>query len=110
MNSRYIIFVIDAPNNRASAPEMAAIDEFNEQLQANKKWVMAAGIVGTESATVIDGRENINVVRQSSLINGPENYSGFWIIETDSDNDALEIAKAASKACNRRVELRPFLR
>lgn len=89
---------------------MAAIDEFNEQLQVSKKWVMAAGIVGTESATVIDGRENINVVPQSSLINGPENYSGFWIIEADSDSDALEISKAASKACNRRVELRPFLR
>jgi len=110
MSLRYVIFVIDRPNNPATKFEMAAIDVFNEHLQANKHWVMAAGIAGTESSTIIDNRENQNTVAPVSLIDGPENYSGFWIIETHSDEHALELAKEASRACNRRVELRPFLR
>ncbi|HUL78013.1 MAG TPA: YciI family protein, partial [Vicinamibacteria bacterium] len=35
--------------------------------------------------------------------------SGFWIIEARDLDEALELAAAGSKACNRRVEVRPFL-
>ena len=107
---KFVIFVIDKPQNRATNTEMAAIDEFNGLLQSNKYWVMAAGISGGESVHLIDNREKRNQVFPGSLISGAENYTGFWIIESDSDEHALELAKEASKACNRRVELRPFLR
>lgn len=107
---RYVIFVIDTPDNRANSDEISEINTFNEHLQANKQWVMAAGIAGSQSAAIIDNRENYNDVRSGSLMIGPENYSGFWIVECKSDEEALELAKEASRACNRRVELRPFLR
>jgi hypothetical protein len=35
--------------------------------------------------------------------------SGFWIIEAPGLDVALKLAAAGSKACNRRVEVRPFL-
>ena len=110
MSLRYVIFVIDSPDNRANSDEMSEINTFNEHLQANKQWVMAAGIAGSKSASIIDNRENQNDVTSGSLMIGPENYSGFWIVECESDEQALELAKEASRACNRRVELRPFLR
>ena len=34
---------------------------------------------------------------------------GFWIIEAPDLDVALELATGGSKACNRRVEVRPFL-
>jgi hypothetical protein len=107
---KFVIFVIDKPRNRATDTEMAAIDEFNGLLEANKYWVMAAGISGGESVHLIDNREKRDQVLPGSLIGEAENYTGFWIIESDSDEHALELAKEASRACNRRVELRPFLR
>lgn len=110
MSLRYVIFVIDTPGNRGTVNEMVAIADFNEHLQANQQWVMAAGIAGSQSAAIIDNRVNHNDVTSGSLMIGPENYSGFWIIECESDEQALELAKEASRACNRRVELRPFLR
>ena len=54
---RFIIFVIDDQTEKASGIEMAAIDAFNEMLEANGHWMTAAD----------------------------------------------------SKACNRKVELRPYL-
>lgn len=110
MSSRYVFFVIDSPDNRANSEEMRAINTFNEHLQANQQWVMAAGIAGSELASIIDNRANHINVRSGSLMSGPENYSGLWIVECGSDEEALELAKEASRACNRRVELRPFLR
>ncbi|HEU5110736.1 MAG TPA: YciI family protein, partial [Micromonosporaceae bacterium] len=38
-----------------------------------------------------------------------EQMGGFWIIEAADLDVALRIAAEASRHCNRRLELRPFL-
>ena len=43
------------------------------------------------------------------LFDAKENFSGFWLIEAANVDVAKELAFAGSKACNRRVELRPLL-
>jgi len=107
---RYIIFVIDGPGNPANADEMKHIDAFNEKLQNNSHWVMAAGIQQASGATLIDNRNNKNQISTGSLFTTPESYSGFWIIEAESDAQAKELAMEGSLACNRKVELRAYLR
>jgi hypothetical protein len=107
---RYIIFVIDGPNNPANADEMSHIDAFNEKLQSNGNWITAAGIRPSSAATLIDNRANKGEVTSGSLFDAPEFYSGFWLIEADSDEAAHQLALEGSLACNRKVELRPYIR
>ena len=107
---RYIIFVIDSPGNAANSDEMKAIDAFNEKLQTNGNWITAAGINGASNSFIIDNREGCGDKVQGSLVTGIENYSGFWIIEAQSDEVALQLAHEGSLACKRKVELRPYLR
>lgn len=107
---RYLILVIDDSSNSGTPEEAAAIDEYNERLRRNGHWVMAAGIGGPSTATLIDNRAGAMVASDSSLFNEPEFYSGFWVIEVPDQETARELALAGSRACNRRVELRPFLR
>jgi hypothetical protein len=52
---------------------------------------------------------NSKEVLSGSLFSAPEYYSGFWIIETKSEEEAGKLALAGSRACNRRVELRPYI-
>ncbi len=106
---RFVIYVIDSATGTGGPNEMAAIDTFNDQLRANGNWITAAGIGAPETAKLIDNRSGACVVNQGSLFDAEEFYSGFWLIETDSEAQALELALAGSKACNRRVELRPYL-
>jgi hypothetical protein len=42
------------------------------------------------------------------LFEAKENFSGLWIIDVADAETAEKLAFAASKACNRKVELRPF--
>jgi hypothetical protein len=107
---RFIIFVIDGPNNPASADEMQKIDAFNEKLQNNGHWITAAGIQPGSTATLIDNRDNKGEVKSGSLFDSPEYFSGFWIIEADSPELANELAMEGSLCCNRKVELRPYIR
>jgi len=106
---RFIIFVIDGPNNPANPNEIEAIDAFNERLQREGHWVTAAGIAGPVRALLIDNRNSKQEVREGSLFNAPEYYSGFWLIEASTDEQARDLALAGSLACNRKVELRPYL-
>ena len=107
---RFLLFVLDIPNNQATPEEMSQINQFNEKLQHDGNWITAAGIAGFNDAIIIDNRADNFSKENKSLIDGPENYTGFWIIEADSQSHALELAKAASRACNRRIEIRPYLR
>lgn len=106
---RFIIFVIDDKSASGSASEMAAIDAFNEKLEANGNWIYAAGIGQPSDATLIDNRNDMGEYAAGSVFTAENNYTGFWLIKADSHEEALALAAAGSKACNRQVELRPFL-
>lgn len=103
------MFVIDDRSKSGTGQEMAAIDEFNDFLQANNHWVMAAGLGSPETSFLFDNREAAGLVSEGSFFDSPDFYSGFWIIEAGSLDTAKQLAAQGSRACNRRVELRPFL-
>ncbi len=106
---RFIIFVIDDTSSSATGNEMAAIDAFNNRLSAGNHLLLAAGIAEPSRATLIDNRAGAGIETQGSLFTAPEHYSGFWIINAESAAQATAFAREGSAACNRKVELRPFL-
>jgi hypothetical protein len=67
------------------------------------------GIQAGSAATVIDNRDGKGQITTGSLFNEPQFYSGFWLIHANDDFQALDLATQASRACNRRVELRPYI-
>ena len=104
---KYIFFVIDTESNSGNQQEMIQIDAFNEKLESENKLVFAAGIGSSKTATTIDNRAGKDQVIKDSL-NSDEFYSGFWIIQAEP-KEIEDLARQASLACNRRVEIRPFL-
>lgn len=105
---KFLISVIDDLANSGTPDEMVEIDKFNDELRANGQWVFAWGLQAPKSATVIDNREGANLSTGKPLFDAKENFSGLWIIEVADATTAERLAFAASKACNRKVELRPF--
>jgi hypothetical protein len=112
---QYLVSVIDDgqalaadSNSSATASEMAAIDVFNDRLRAEGHWVYANGLAAPESATVIDNRGEEAVFTDGPFVETKEFLAGFWIIEAANLDVALKLAADGSKACNRKVELRPF--
>lgn len=106
---KFLINVIDSENGSATGEEMDAINSFNESLRANGHWILAAGIAGPKHSVVIDNRRGAHIVKHEPLVTTDEHVSGFWIIEAANIEQAQELALGASLACNRKVEMRPFL-
>jgi len=105
---QYLVSVIHDSSDLATADEMAAIDVFNEGLQAQGYWVFAGGLAAPGTATVIDNRGGTPVFTDGPFLESKEYIVGFWIIEAADLDVALKLAAEGSKACNRKVEVRPF--
>ena len=106
---QYLVSVINDTTDLATPDEMAAIDVFNDRLQAEGYWVFAAGLGAPSTATVIDNRGAEALFTDGPFVESKEFLIGFWIIEAPDLDVALKLAAAGSKACNRKVEVRPFL-
>jgi hypothetical protein len=106
---QYLVSVITDHPGRATEQEDAAIDVFNDRLKAEGYWVFAGGLGGPDTATVIDNRGARTLVTDGPFLESKEFLIGFWIIEAPDLDVALELAAEGSRACNRKIEVRPFL-
>ncbi|MFC4120670.1 YciI family protein [Nonomuraea zeae] len=105
---QYMVSVIFDQPGLATPDEQAAIDVFNDRLQAEGHWVFAGGLASPDSATVIDNRSGEAMLTDGPFLESKEFLAGFWIIEAADLDVALKLAAAGSRACNRKVEVRPF--
>ncbi|PUE36199.1 YciI family protein [Limnohabitans sp. Hippo4] len=109
MLKKFIIFVIDDLSGSGTPEEMVAIVAFNDYLRDKGHWIFAGGLTAPVHANVIDNRNDSNFTTGKPLFDTKENYSGFWLIQANDDETAKRLAFEGSKACHRRVELRPLL-
>lgn len=103
---RFLIAVIDSKTGTATGDEIAAIDEFNDMLQANGHFILACGIDDPENAVVIDNRADLGQLSEGPLNNNDQYMAGFWLINAENMEVAKDLAAKGSKACNRKVEVR----
>jgi hypothetical protein len=106
---QYMVSVIFEEAGLATPEEQAAIDVFNDGLVAEGHWVFAGGLAAPGSATVVDNRGGEAMVTDGPFLESKEYLAGFWVIEAADLDVALKLAAAGSQACNRKVEVRPFL-
>jgi hypothetical protein len=106
---QYLVSVIDDKSNSGTASEMVAIDAFNERVRAAGHWVFAGGLAHPGTATVVDARGGEPVLTDGPFVETKEFIAGFWVFEAPDLDVALALAAGGSEACNRRVEVRPFL-
>jgi hypothetical protein len=115
---QFLVSVIDDPASLATPDEMAAdgnpepesrtLDAFNDRLVAEGYWVFAGGLAAPSTATVIDNRGGEALFADGPFVESKEYVGGLWIIEAADLDVALKLAAEGSKACNRKVEVRPF--
>lgn len=98
----------EAPSAERMQAIYAAVNAFNEELQAAGAWVFAGGLEPSHTATVvrIDGAEA--VLTDGPFAESKEHIGGFWVIEAADLDAALRWAQGGARACENPVEVRPF--
>jgi hypothetical protein len=113
---KYLVNVLDGSpvtgeqtSGLASDSEMRAIDAFNDRLRADGHWIFASGLAAPEHSTVVDNRQDAGLVTTGPHVETQEFVAGLWIWDVPDVDVALRLAADASKACNRRIEIRSIL-
>lgn len=106
---QYLLSVIHDKADLATPDEETAITEFNEQLKTDGHWVFAGGLGAPDSATVVDNRGGEAMITDGPFVETKEYLAGFWVLEAPDLDVALKLATEGSRACNRKIEVRPFL-
>jgi hypothetical protein len=78
-------------------------------LTAPGYWVFAGGLADTDAATAIDNRGEQAVFSDGPFVESKEYLAGVWVWEAPDLDVALKLAAEASKVCDRKIEVRPFL-
>ena len=89
-------------------PMFEAVNVFNEKLKAEGAWVFAGGLQPIESTTTVDNTGAEAVITDGPFVESKEWIGGFWVIEAPDLDAALKWAAEGSRACQGRVEVRPF--
>jgi hypothetical protein len=85
-----------------------AVDAFNNKLQSEGAWVFAGGLMPYESTITVDNTGEAPVITDGPYTESNVYLGGFWVVEAADLEAALDLAQQASKACQGRVEVRPF--
>jgi hypothetical protein len=111
--TQYMLAVIhdwDAPPPPENEMQKAfeQVDAFNADITAKGKWVFGGGLTHPSSATVVRSENDETVLTDGPYLETKEQLGGFWVIEAQDLDEALDLAARASAACMGPVEVRPF--
>ncbi|MHA4814294.1 YciI family protein [Streptomyces aculeolatus] len=111
-------YFLSLPHDSAEEPTMesmdpaelqeviAAVGAFNTAVQEAGAFVTAGGLQPPSSATTVDYSGDSPVITPGPFVEADEYLGGFWIIEAENDDVAIEWAKQGSRALRSRVEVR----
>jgi hypothetical protein len=86
----------------------AATEAFNEKITEAGIWVFGNGLQAASTATVVNALGAETVLTDGPYLETKEHIGGFWIIDVPDLDAALKWAAEGSKACQGKVEVRPF--
>lgn len=91
-----------------NAAQLQATGTFNDELRDQGCFVYANGLAEASAATVVDARGETPIVTDGPYVESKEYIAGFWIVRVADLDAALRLAARGSRACRRRIEVRPM--
>ena len=79
-------------------PVFEAVGAFNEELQAQGKWVFAGGLQPQETATVLQVVDGEVVVTDGPYAETKEQLLGFYVVDCKNLDEALDVARDLAAA------------
>lgn len=96
------------PTREAMLEAFADTGAFYDRLEREGRLVFADGLEPVSTATTVDARGESPILTDGPYLETKECLGGFWVIEANDLDEALELAAEGSRACRGTVEVRPF--
>lgn len=98
----------ETPSDEVVQQMYADVEALNQKIQDSGAWVFAGGLHTPDTATVVRSENDEISTTDGPLPEAKEQIGGFWVIDADDLDAALDWASQATVACRGPVEIRPF--
>jgi len=95
---------------------MAFLRSFHKELTEAGEWVASEGLGGTENRKVVRAKSGAPAVTDGPFLESKEFLAGYWIVDVDTPERAIEIAARLSAIpgrggtpANIPIEVRPIM-
>jgi hypothetical protein len=82
------------------------MNEINEELSASGELVSAEGLVDASQAKKVDYTDGAVVISDGPFAESKESLAGYWIVDVDKEDRALEIASKVVAFTHGPIEVR----
>jgi hypothetical protein len=110
--TQYLLALYRADNERRSPEQTrqvwADVNALGDRLTEAGAFVFQGGLIPAESATVVRQSGGDFLITDGPYTETKEHLAGFWVINADDLDEALEWAKLTTVAQQRPIEVRPF--
>ena len=110
--TQYLVAIHHPDDYDPSAEDEAMvrdIDVLNEEMDAAGVRIFAGGLLPASSAKSLRAQPDGKVlITDGPYLETKEHIGGFWVLEANDMNEALEWGRKATIACRAPVEVRPF--
>jgi len=87
---------------------MQRVVRLEEEMEANGKFVFGGALHGPDTSTVVRSSDAEIIMTDGPFVEAKEHVAGFYIINADDLDDALEWAAKVVEAIGNPIEVRPF--
>jgi len=87
---------------------MRDLDALNAEMRTAGAWLFTAGLHPPTTATVVRERDGQVLTTDGPYLEGKEDVGGFWVIQAEDLDAALEWGRRASRATTLPIEVRPL--
>lgn len=106
--SVYYVEGEETPSDEVIQEMYADVEALNKKMEEAGVWVFGGGLHTPDTATVVRSQGGEVLTTDGPFPEAKEQIGGFWIIEAENLDAALDWASQATVACRGPVEIRPF--
>lgn len=106
--SVYYVEGEEPPTDDVMQAMYADVDALNNKMKSEGVMVFGGGLHTPDTATVVSANGGEILTTDGPFPEAKEQIGGFWIIEAENLDAALDWASQATVACRGPVEVRPF--
>ena len=87
---------------------MQRVIDLEADMDSSGTFLFGGGLHGPDAATVVRATEGDAIVTDGPFAESKEHIAGFYVIDADDLDEALDWANKVSAAIGRPIEVRPF--
>jgi hypothetical protein len=112
---KYLLLIYQNPANFESLPDeernrlMNEAGEIMNELTESGEWVGGYGLAHPSTSKTVKVREDVPAVTDGPYLEAKEHLAGFCLIQCETEERAIDIAKRWPDARYWAVELRPLM-